>query len=81
MKRSLIWTTSLLLVVFAITSCIPFPKAKSYRAWVVGHTDTNGIAMFYFSDDSGETWMRQGIDILPEGKDLEDVYAVDLNRV
>ncbi|MBN2253196.1 MAG: photosystem II stability/assembly factor-like protein, partial [Kosmotogaceae bacterium] len=81
MKRSLIWTASLLLVVFAITSCIPFPKAESYRAWVVGQTDESGIAMLYFSDDSGETWMRQGMDILPEGKDLEDVYAVGRNRV
>jgi len=81
MKRSLIWTTSLLLVVFAITSCIPFPKAKTYRAWVVGQTDTNGIAMLYFSDDSGKTWTRQAMDILPEGKSLEDVLSVDQNRV
>ena len=81
MKRCLIWITSLLLVAFAITSCIPFPKEKTYRAWVVGQTDTNGIAMLYFSDDSGETWTRQAMDILPEGKDLEDVYAVDRNRV
>jgi len=47
----------------------------------VGQTDESGIAMLYFSDDSGKTWMRQGMDILPEGKDLEDVYAVDRNRV
>ncbi|CCU85161.1 Photosystem II stability/assembly factor-like protein [Mesotoga infera] len=80
MKR-LIWVTGLLLVAFVIGGCIPFPKVKNYRAWVVGQTDTNGIAMLYFSDDSGETWTRQAMDILPEGKSLEDVLSVDENTV
>ncbi|MDD5684019.1 MAG: photosystem II stability/assembly factor-like protein, partial [Mesotoga sp.] len=80
MKRKiLIAFVGLLVILFLVSSCIPFPKAKNYRAWVVGQTDTNGIAILYFSDDSGETWTRQAMDILPEGKSLEDVFSVDQN--
>jgi len=82
MKRKiLIAFVGLLVILFFVSSCIPFPKVKNYRAWVVGQTDTNGIAMLYFSDDSGETWTRQAMDILPEGKSLEDVFSIDQNTV
>ncbi len=80
-KKTLFLIVWLLALLILVSSCVPFPKFKSFYAWVVGDADENGIAMLYFSDDSGDTWKRQGMDILPEGKDLADVYAIDQYEV
>ena len=80
-KKTLFLIVWLLALLLLISSCVTFPKFKSFYAWVVGDVDGNGIAMLYFSDDSGDTWKRQGMDILPEGKDLVDVCAIDQYEV
>lgn len=80
-KRLFAAVVSLVVISLLVSSCIHFPKAKHYFAWVVGAVDEYGIAMVYFSNDSGKNWTRQAMDILPKGKDLLDVYAIDRNEV
>lgn len=78
MKRKIFFSVFLLvLFLFAITGCFIFNPGTHYVAWVVGDLDSSEKAMLLYSDDSGETWVRQGLDILPEGKSLSDVQAID----
>ena len=70
-----------LLLVLVTVGCLPFLHQNDYSAWVVGETDADGIAMLLFSGDSGATWVRQGRDVLPEGKPLSDVLAVNSREV
>jgi photosystem II stability/assembly factor-like uncharacterized protein len=34
-----------------------------------------------FSEDTGKTWNRQSLDVLPEGKTLNDIFAINRNEV
>ncbi len=61
-----------------MTSCEP---TVEYVAWVVGEADENGKAMLLYSSDSGKTWNRQGLDILPDEVSLSSLHAIDKNRV
>lgn len=74
-----------LLVIFALVlvtvGCLPISHRFDYSAWVVGEVDNDGIAMLLFSGDSGETWIRQGHNVLPEGKPLSDVLAINNKEV
>lgn len=74
-------------VVFALgiallnSGCIPLEKLYGYSAWVVGDVAKDGKAMILYSDDSGGSWSRQGTDVLPDGENLSDVYAVSMYEV
>jgi photosystem II stability/assembly factor-like uncharacterized protein len=82
MKRKIFFSVVLLVIfLFVITGCFIFNPGTHYVAWVVGDLDSSEKAMLLYSDDSGETWIRQGLDILPEGKSLNDVQAVDNKTV
>lgn len=60
------------------TACEPTEK---YVAWVVGEADENGKAMLLYSADSGKTWHRQAMDILPDNVSLINLHAIDKNSV
>jgi photosystem II stability/assembly factor-like uncharacterized protein len=82
MKKSLIVVLTLTLFsIFAVNGCIHISHPNDYLAWVVGQTDNDGKAMLLFSEDSGNTWERQGKDILPEGNPLNDIFAVNDKKV
>ncbi|MFO7881094.1 MAG: YCF48-related protein [Kosmotogaceae bacterium] len=82
MKKSLIVVFALTLFsIFAVNGCIHISHPNDYLAWVVGQTDNDGKAVLLFSEDSGNTWERQGEDILPEGKPLNDIFAVNNKKV
>jgi len=78
---------SILLIVFAILfmgGCKKNndnPERKKY-AWAVGARDSTSYGTILFSNDGGDTWVRQG-----EGSpalkniDLSDVWAIDENTV
>lgn len=70
-----------LVLVLVTVGCLPFFHQQEYSAWVVGEVDDEGIAMLLFSGDSGKTWVRQGGDVLPQGKPLSDVLAINNTEV
>jgi photosystem II stability/assembly factor-like uncharacterized protein len=80
-KNLVIGVLVLFSLVLAVGGCLPVFHRFDYSAWVVGEVADDGKAMLLFSGDSGETWIRQGLDILPDGKSLNDVFAVNNREV
>jgi photosystem II stability/assembly factor-like uncharacterized protein len=78
---SLIVSTAVMLLFFFAAGCIFINPVNNFVAWVVGDVDDAGKAMLLFSGDNGETWTRQGLDILPDGIQLVDVFAIDREHV
>jgi photosystem II stability/assembly factor-like uncharacterized protein len=57
------------------------PVRKNY-AWAVGAADSTAYGMILFSNDGGDTWIRQGEGTAAlAGIDVEDVWAIDENNV
>jgi len=52
------------------------PDEGKVVAWAVGTQDTNSVGMILYTDDAGETWERQGTDVL-QGVDVINVWAID----
>lgn len=80
-KKFFLFTMLVVIIIFIFSGCFIFRENNKYVAWVVGNLHSDGKAMLLYSEDSGENWTRQGSNILPEGKSLSDVYAVDKNIV
>ncbi|TYB83870.1 MAG: photosystem II stability/assembly factor-like protein [Kosmotoga sp.] len=80
-KRLIVVFAMTLFLIFAVNGCVHISHPDDYLAWAVGQTDEDGKAMLLFSDDSGNSWRRQGQGILPVGKPLNDVFAVNSKEV
>ena len=84
MKRLTVFWLMLLAVSFILVTsgCVYLvPIVESFVAWVVGDTDETGKAMLLYSPDSGVTWIKQGMDVLPDGISLNNVVALDKQTV
>jgi photosystem II stability/assembly factor-like uncharacterized protein len=80
MKKLTVFMAVLLtvLLLFVASGCVYFvPIIETFVAWVVGSTDENGKAMLLYTPDSGFSWVRQAMDVLPEGVNLNNVLALD----
>jgi len=78
---SVLVSAAVLLFFFFTGGCIVINPLNNFVAWVVGDVDDAGKAMLLFSGDNGETWTRQGLDVLPAGVQLVNVLAIDREQV
>ena len=84
MKRFSIFLLVLLgfSMIFLTSGCVYLvPIIESFVAWVVGEVDETGKAVLLHSPDSGVTWVRQGLDVLPDGIPLSNILALDRQTV
>ncbi|MCX6226340.1 MAG: YCF48-related protein [Bacteroidia bacterium] len=76
----------LMILLIMIVSCSKNPDDnlpdESKYAWAVGEQDSTGYGMILYSDDRGETWVRQGQGSSAlQGIDVYDIWAVDKDNV
>lgn len=86
MKQSGFFYSVLMILLTMNVSCSKNPDdnlpEESKYSWVVGEQDSTGYGMILYSDDSGETWVRQGQGSSAlQGIDVHDIWALDKSNV
>ena len=78
---------SMYIIAVAISSCnkqsTPItPVNSKIRAWVVGNQDVTAYGMILYTEDGGETWVRQGLGSPAlKGIDVQNLYFIDAANV